>query len=362
MHRTDPLLPRALQEPETVSGLHARGWERLIAEARGTGLIGRLQARLADAGQLERVPEGPRRHLDAAARVAASHQASAEREIRRVLAALQPLGEPVIFLKGAAYLVAGHPVARGRMFSDIDILMPREMLARVESELMVAGWVATHLDRHDQRYYRSWMHELPPLEHLSRGTTVDVHHTLYPVTGRLALPIGPVIEAAEPVPGWPGAKVLAPADQVLHSAVHLLWEGEFDHGLRDLSDIDMLLRHAGARAAFWEELPQRAAQLHLQRPLYYALRYARRLLGTPVPPEVVTALQAHAPGPPVRRLMDALFERVLAPPDLDDRGQALARQLLFLRGHWLKMPLHLLVYHLGHKALFPPREAAGARG
>jgi hypothetical protein len=37
---------------------------------------------------------------------------------------------------------------------------------------------------------------------------------------------------------------------VLHSATHLFYDGELNHGLRDLVDLDDLLRHfSGADAA-----------------------------------------------------------------------------------------------------------------
>jgi hypothetical protein len=38
-------------------------------------------------------------------------------------------------------------------------------------------------------------------------------------------------------------------------------------------------------------------------------------------------------------------------PNEEGLREPLARALLFLRGHWLRMPAHLLAYHLGHKAL-----------
>ena len=68
---------------------------------------------------------------------------------------------------------------------------------------------------------------------------------------------------------------------VLHSAMHLFYDGEFDHGLRDLVDIHRLLQRFGAEPAFWQALPGRARVLQLERPLFYALRYAAALLAQP---------------------------------------------------------------------------------
>jgi hypothetical protein len=57
--------------------------------------------------------------------------------------------------------------------------------------------------------------------------------------------------------------------------------------------------------------------------------------------------------------MDALFGRALAPEHAScaDGLTGLARELLYIRGHWLRMPLHLLLPHLFHKAFLAEREA-----
>ena len=81
------------------------------------------------------------------------------------------------------------------------------------------------------------------------------------------------------LPGEDRLRVLCPADMVLHSATHLFHNEDLSQGLRDLADLDSLLRHFGQEPGFWEELPRRAAELDLARPLYYGLRYATRVPG-----------------------------------------------------------------------------------
>jgi hypothetical protein len=66
------------------------------------------------------------------------------------------------------------------MFSDVDVLVPRDRLADVEAALMLAGWASTNPSEYDQHYYRRWMHELPPLQHIRRQTVLDVHHAILP--------------------------------------------------------------------------------------------------------------------------------------------------------------------------------------
>jgi len=96
----------------------------------------------------------------------------------------------------------------------------------------------------------------------------------------------------------------------------------------------------------------RAGQLDLGRPLYYGLRYAARLQSTPVPDRVTAAAAEWAPRWPLRPLMDALWQRGLRPAhsSISDRFTPLARFLLYVRAHWLRMPPLLLLYHLSVKA------------
>ena len=141
---------------------------------------------------------------------------------------------------------------------------------------------------------------------------------------------------------------------VLHSLVHLFLEGDPQDGLRlrDLVDAHDLLRHFGAEPEFWGSLVPRARELGLTRPLYYGLRYARRILGTEVPHAVRAAAKKAAPPPPVRALMDRLVPLALFPehPDFPRRRAARARLLVYVRSHWLRMPPLLLARHLGYKA------------
>jgi hypothetical protein len=257
-----------------------------------------------------------------------------------------------VLLKGAGYLFAGLPAARGRLFSDIDILVPRGALPQVEAALMQRGWMTTHHDAYDQRYYRKWMHELPPMQHVTRQSVLDVHHTIVPLTGRLHPDASKLLQAARPVAGQPLLRVLAPVDMVLHSATHLFLNEEFTNGLRDLADLDSLLRQFGAEPGFWRQLRERAAELELERPLFYALRYGRALLDTPA-----EAPGLHGPGGARLRLMDELFLRALQPvhPTASDRLTPLARGTLYLRAHWLRMPPALLAYHLAVKAFRRPQ-------
>jgi len=355
-----PLLLRVLREPSVAAGLDEAGWDLLLRQALGANMSAMLPVLLEEAGLFDRVPPAPRAHLEWALAASARHAQAVRYEVRQIDRALSGLGLPLILLKGAAYAMAGLAPGRGRMFSDIDILVPKAQIGQVEAALMLHGWATTHQDAYDQRYYREWMHELPPMEHVRRGNVIDVHHAILPETAAQRPDPARLRAAAVPVaglePGMPALFVLAPRDMVLHSAVHLFSEGEFDQGLRNLFDIHRLLLQFGPQDGFWDGLPSRARELELERPLFYALRYCRRLLGTPVPDAVIRNMAPAGPGPVLLALMDRLFLRALGPahPSCTDAFTPIAHGMLYIRGNWLRMPFFLLTRHLFHKAFLSP--------
>jgi hypothetical protein len=352
----------ALREPAAMAGFDARLWNLVLPRARNAGLLGRLGVRAEDAGVSAALPERVRDMMAAAAAVAATHDRMIRFEVGRIRRALDGTGIGIVLLKGAAYVLGGLRAARGRLVSDVDILVPRERIDDVERRLIEHGWRQEKTSAYDQRYYRDWMHELPPLRHGDRLTVVDVHHNILPLTGRLKVDAGKLLAAARPVDGLPGVALLGPADLILHNVVHLFQDGDLAHGLRDLADLDDLLRHYGAEPGFWTALAARTAELGLGRPMHYALRHVTELLGTPVDPVIRSAVSAYAAAPPVDRAMRRLLDHALrrSGQPATDLATRLTREALYIRSHWLRMPPLMLAGHLTRKGLMrfvPARDA-----
>ncbi len=335
-----------------MASLGLADWELVVRQARCARLLGRLAFQAHELGLWQRVPAPVRPHLEAAARLAEKHRTVMEWEIRQVQRVLGPICQKVVLLKGAAYVAGGLPAALGRLFSDLDILVPKAELAQVEEALLGAGWQPIQLHPYDQRYYRAWMHELPPLEHRVRHTTLDVHHTILPETGRLHPDPQKLLAAAVALPEKP-LYILSPPDMLLHSAAHLFQDGQIGGALRDLVDMADLVGHFGRQPEFWSALLPRARQLELARPLWYALAHLRWSFPGLVPEELFQQARSDRPPWPIRPLMNLLIRRAL-PPELPQQASWLgqtARWLLYVRSHWLRMPPRLLISHLVHKAL-----------
>lgn len=338
------LLLRGLREPLDID--EAR-WERLLRIARVSGLHARLAATNLDQARMTDVV---RRHLLSSARIAAYRAQMARAELFH-LTALVDGAFPVIVLKGGAYLLQKRTLAHGRFVSDVDLLVPKAHLRTMENRLRTAGWQPEKLNPYDERYYRDWSHETPPMRFPGHSLEVDLHHAITPVTGSLAFDPTCLIERSEAIPGTP-FRALCAEDQVLHACLHCFHDGELDLRLREVVDIDGLLRAHAERPDFQQGLVVRATELGLQRPLWYGLHFAQTWLQCPVAPETFKRLTT----PPLthRAAMNALVPLAMLPSDPDfppPLRVRVARTLMQARYHLLRMPLHLLAPHLLRKTL-----------
>ncbi len=346
------------------AALNAREWEGVISVARAEVLAATLAERLADAA----LP-GDIAALFADLRCAAKvqqRQALWEAEMAR--RALEPAGVRFVLLKGTAYAAAELPCAAGRQIGDLDIMVARDDLDRAEAALLAAGWEWVKADPYDDAYYRTHMHELPPLIHQDRDRMIDVHHTILPLTHR-AKPdaAGMLARATEILPGtgrWRGGAVtegagaeefnastmrdadsdpsdpcgatspfrggflrLSPADMIIHCAAHCMADGDLAGGLRNLWDFHLLAEHAERSSV------QAAAERHGLGPaVARAVRLADALYGE----RSLTLTTA-----------DRLFLRALtARDDWGRPTRPFTRLAFYIRSHWLRMPPLMLARHL----------------
>jgi len=347
------LLTRLFIDASSAAALHEAEWDVLIRIGRSSRLLGTLRARLHSAGVLSSVPERVRQHLESDYALARFQRQMTVHELRALARLLEPLGTPLIILKGAAYILQELKLSDGRFVSDVDLMVPQDRLQAAETRLTAADWAFAELDPYDERYYRAWSHELPPMRCAGHRLELDLHHTILPPTGRIQPNARALIERSIPVAGT-AFRVLSPEDQVLHACAHLAQDSDFAGRLRDVVDVDALVREHSVAPGFWDTLMERAELHGLGRPLWYSLRYCSRWLETPIPSSMRSRLQRYAPPRMVRSAMDWLVPRSALPDD-PDRGASLgarfARTVLLARSHWLRMPPGLLIRHLAVKAV-----------
>lgn len=325
----------ALADPVSVLKFTPDDWTSLLSIARAERLDGSLAYRLADLP----LPEPVMRALEDARAQAVFGRTQALWEVEMARRALAPIGIAPVLLKGSAFAFAGLPAGVGRLVGDLDILVPHDRLGDAEAALLDAGFEWAKSSDYDQSYYRRWMHELPPLVHRDRGSMIDVHHTILPLTARRT-PDAPALIAGS-IAIAPDLHILNPADMIVHAVAHLLADGDMAGGLRNLWDIDRLLRLFSASPGFWNKLRARADLHDMREPVALALRLADRIFATPVEPR----LAGHD------RIRDGLFiRRLLARDGWGRPVRPINRLGFYIRSHAMRMPPLMLARHLWTKA------------
>ena len=286
-----------------------RGW--LDADARRERLVAICRAHavhLAVADCLRREPDGNQpcvaRVIDtleadkvlrgacllgADARLAAIHQALAERDI------------PCCLLKGLALvhtIYKANPLSR--CFGDIDILVPEQHLDATLDVFQGQGYrVAEH--KRDIQALRHYNHKICFLAEGAVPNTVDVHFRpigkkLYEQTARLptdAFFAGPHTVDIR------GARIRVPAPElhVLYLCVHL----SLQHHLAALNWLyDLRIFAQREPSLDWDDVVARARDYRTCRAVAASLIAARSILDAPVPPDAIARLLPSDPGPVTR--------------------------------------------------------------
>jgi hypothetical protein len=324
-------LSKALADPSYVRTLDARGWTALLSMARAERLDGTLAWRLNGLA----LPAVVERVLAQSRANAETGRSQALWEVEMARRALAPLGVPIVLLKGSAFVAAGLQAGQGRLIGDLDILVPQDSLETVESALLAAGWEWVKDDPYDALYYRTHMHELPPLIHTTRDRMIDVHHTILPLTARIRPDATALTEASTPLEN--GVRILSPEDMIIHAVAHLFADGDLAGGLRNLWDIDRLLREFRESEGFWDRLLVRAQRHQLPKSTARALRLSHHLFDTPI--EATWAMEA-------RRGDIFYLGRLLARDGWGRETRKLLRFAFYVRSHWIRMPPLKLAQHL----------------
>lgn len=349
------LLIELFKHPATALKISDHDWVTVIRCLRQQQQLARYSFLFRQAGIFEQLPRYARHHLRNAEIIAAKQYRQVAAEAAEIYRLLQPLAIKPIFLKGASYALQSDITAGiGRTFSDLDILVPKSSVNAVEQRLSVFGFLPEPVTAYDQHYYRNWTHEIPPLRHHSRGTILDIHHNLIPPISGRAPDIKYFWQQVKVTEQ--GFQVLSLAAMALHSLIHLFFNEDFKKGFRDLTDLHLLFSQF--EETDWEELVRLAERSGFMFELMLACRYTSALLATSVPAWIMQQTEQYQPSGWRLSLLDFIFSRVLTPqhPLFQSRVDRLAAILALVRGHWLKMPVLVLVRHLTVKTFCSVRD------
>ena len=219
--------------------------------------------------------------------------------LKPILAAFQQQGIPVILWKGVALAQTIYPDIALRPMCDLDLVVRPADVDRAIAALAALGYELPA--EMAGPAWRSFVPEVALNRRFGKMTvTVDLHWRAF-VGQWLEQVMGP--EADERAI-WDTAREFdyegyaalfpAPAPGLLGLILHALLHHNLGQTvLRSLADADAWLRDYVAPAG-WDDLVMQARSLRVAAPTYMALTLCQELLGTDVPPAVLSAL---APSP-----------------------------------------------------------------
>jgi hypothetical protein len=230
------------------------------------------------------------------------------RELRPVLRRLRSSGIKVVVLKGMFLAEAVYGDAALRSMADVDFMVPREELPRVQATLLDMGFGPR--EREDIGLRCRTTKGLAPFTR--SGFTVEPHWSLFHPTSPFRADIAGFWDRARPAT-IAGVEVLSlsPEDLLLHLCLHTAHKHSLGSGLLPLCDIAETVRHYGSELE-WLLFTDRAREWGATRYVGLALDLARSLLDAEVPDAVLNRL---VPSGIDSRILETARESVLARTD-----------------------------------------------
>lgn len=354
-----------LKAPHSLTSLSTEALSEIIAEARYYDMLAQLKYTCIKADIFDALPEPFKCHTNVGCYPSDNLTLRLEHEAEIIETVLGPLNINWIYLKGAAYHLAKFEEFKGRLMGDIDILVDEKHIPIVEIAFKKNGWMQKKITDYDEKFYREWSQEIPPMVHRQRLSELDIHFNILPKT--LAASPDPLILMEQTISlnnenelkenshieEDMGAKILSSQAMVVHSAVHLFYESEFDKGVRNLFDLYLLFQKFAKNDHFWDDLINLQNKMGNGDSVFYALRYCRLFLELDVPKRVVDFYDNYQPDPIKLKLADFAFRRIFCnnfPPN-HLTGHRIAEIMLYMRGHMKRMPMRLLVPHFINKTV-----------
>lgn len=346
------LLLSVINNPSQLNLCSTKDWELLIRQARASQLLAYLAQFIVDSEIKITPPENAQNHMNAALLFTKKQKKNVLLECQTITNILREINVQTIFLKGAAYSISNLNLSNSRLLSDIDVLVKKDDIEKSELALFQQGWFSEEITDYDEQYYRQWAHEIPPLKHIKRGTILDLHHNILQImTGHIVDSDKLFAQAINP-PSVESAYVLSPEIMVMHSAVHLFHESEFNKGLRDLIDIKTLIKHFSIEDRnFMTKLVNTAKDFGFEREIYYALKYSDKILHSNYLLSIDKSIVFNLNGKLDSKILDFCFGHIFNSYHRSCYSwkMIIAEKVLFCRGHLKRMPLKLLLPHTFRK-------------
>ena len=313
LYRTDELLLYCLSVVQEGTGesrlkeLSSSDWDVLIEKSYWYGIAPLFYYRLITFHPGTPIPANAMKRLRQVYLQCSGRNMQLYHELGKVLGLLRHANIPVIVLKGAhlAELVYGNIALRP--MGDVDVLVHKDDLMRVEAVLLGMGYAPAECHRQIAKDNCHFVYGLP-----NRELFVEVHWNFLPSMYRFKIDIdGQWERSRQAIIAGVEVSVLCPEDLLLYLCLHTS-KHLFEMGLKPLCDILETIRYYG-KEIDWKQVQLRSEQSSAAKCVYLTFRLARELLGASVPDDLMNAIK---------------------PSDFDERFMVLAKERIFAYGHW----------------------------
>ena len=212
---------------------------------------------------------------------------------------------PVIVLKGAHLAEFVYGNRAHRFMGDLDLLIRKDDLMRVDELLLEMGCTPTANNRVVGKDNNEFVYIMP-----KRDVSLEIHWSILSPMFPFAVDTEGQWERSRPVRiAGVDAAVFCPEDLLLHICLHAGCTHGFEPGLKLFCDVSELLQHGG-EGMDWGLVKRRTCEWGVGKCVYLTLRLTREFLGVALPEGLMEALK---------------------PSDYDERFVALARDQIFSR-------------------------------
>jgi len=296
--RERQILLRSLRNPalpEDRRGLPSgdpQTWERVFHAAAQLGVAPLLYVRLKTATLQSAVPTAVLQRHKRDFLWSQAHNMKVFARLREVLAVLHAHRIEVMALKGAALAELVYGQIGLRTMGDIDLLVRKSDLARVEATLEDMGFRADESYR-TKEWYQTQHHHIVPYASRDGVLKLDIHHDITTVSSSIRVPVEDLWTHAQIVRiATMASLTLSWEHMLLHLALHMADQNRFLGDLRGLCDVAEIVRRFPG-GIDWNELVRVARAWGAMRQLFFVLSLAREAVGAAVPPQVLGQLRRY---------------------------------------------------------------------
>ncbi|MCX7002963.1 MAG: nucleotidyltransferase family protein [bacterium] len=271
-----------------LATMQAGAWQALLHGALAQQVVGLVYQRVKALGLSAPPALEALRTLQMFYALNAARNVRIRDELRTIAAALNADHQSILLLKGAHLAYGVYDDLGLRQMVDIDLLVPRDNLARVAHILENHGYAAQSRYVLDQAFFDSHLH-LPPFAQQGR-TTIELHWNITAPQQTYSIDPRDLWQRAVPVCiGDLAMRGLCAEDLLLHACFHAAYQHEFEFGLRPFCDIAQIIRRHDNLC--WSDVVARARAWRWTRGVALALHVAQDMVGADVPAQVLRDLR-----------------------------------------------------------------------